>query len=444
MAATVSDDFLRSIDTLLARVYIEHGIRGDVADDCRSIVFSSKRRNRTVALSWDSYTRPGEISWHLDYSQDGTTSHGYDSVFPAEDPGSRTVGLISRLAQKSPSRTVDTKGKLAVIVFGWTMLVGTLALLKLLAVSTPGGAWTADDFPWAPLLSNAQQIANALTLGDLPLIIIGSFLNSPLPGLIVLFGIGMLFILHALPRITLSDDVLSWRAGAIYLFTMLAGFGTIALAPAPWNIVSWVVLIYFGFAVFKNYSVPWQLERWARFSRIVLISRFADRPSALAENPPDRVVTLGEVADELHTLALKLRKTALKKRDHALNSDSWNDGYFIARLTKIGLAADFRAAKRSRPANSRALGRRHVADVVWFRTQQWSLFRGIPLLTAVALAIVVLSPTPWIAPVCATSAGDARTVFVLPSGNPTFVDDTTRDVTALTSWDGYTFTPGSC
>ena len=403
-------------------------------------------RGHGIVLTWHRLGADGTIPWTLrTIDADGNTAEPLaEGAFPKDRLLFPGMSALSTLAEKPPVRTIAPKGKVAAAVFGGTMALVVFGLLRLVGISIPAAAWRGEaDFPsLAHILQTVQQVTASLDLGDLPTILAGTVVNMPALGLGILAATSFLLSQQTLPQIGIGDDLVSGRALAMYTVTILCTVGSILLTPFPWNLATGALALFLLHAVLLISTIPWQLDRWITFARHLRIDPWADRPAIAADEHDGQRPTLGQGAEVLEHRAEKLRTRMWKKRDKAFTR-RFQRTYLESRTIRITLGIEARASRRGRMANMRWIIARVRFDDLQFRLRHVVL-RALPFATALAVVVLALAPTPWIAPTCLTEAGDSTTVYVLPtSTTPAYLDDATRTFTH-TTWDGAELTVGAC
>jgi hypothetical protein len=432
------------------QAYIQHGLKGTSRTSKKGrqrLVFKGDDGER-VTLSWQVQPSVDAVRWSIRYREPGQSNMEPDDLvkgeFPTRDPAVRALTFISTLAPKPPSKVIAPKGRLVTIIYSGTMLLALFALGHIFAVSAPPGDSADLLATMSSAFATMQQVMNSLSFADLPTVIVGTFMNQPGLGLAIIAAISFMFLLHTMPQIGLPNDVLRPRALVIMGITIFSAIAAIVLSPFPWNLVLLAPVAYYTFAFLSVQRVAQRLDNWLRFTREILLAADADSPVQLAEQQPDgHQPTFREIAHHLEEQILRIRKRLWKQRDAFFDNKVNNAAYFEVRTLKMLLAYEIRSNRRGRAPNQKTFRRIYTWDDRHIGFRNHVTYSWLPLGTVIAALLLMIAPTPWIAPSCMSHAGNDSTVYVLP-GNPAFLTDSTRKLTLLTSWDGYSIRPGSC
>lgn len=412
----------------------------------QSLSFTSEDGDRQVVLRWTP--RPGgeNVDWEILFRDtkefEELVSLGTGDILTS-DPSKRFVRLLSLLVPQFPHRVLRPKGKLVATVFGWTLALATLSLLRLIGVAIPPSAWDDGNLPpVSSVVDTVQQLTRTLTLSDLPMLVVGSFVNSPVIGLLIVAAAGFSFLMYSLPQIGTSRDLLGGRAIAVYMFAVVPAACAVAIAPWPTNLLIVALAIACATSQLVVGTIPWQLHRWMQLSRRVVATGLEDWP-AVRTREPAPYETLGDGAALVHQRAVTIQKKIWKKRDKALTAVVQR-AYQEGRQLRIDLAFDLRAAIRGRAAPSARILVAKIANTLpfWLRSTIFQAWQGLILL---GLVVLMLTPEPWIAPSCISGPDGESTVYLLAdSDQPTYLDGDRRSVIQASSWDGLELSAGAC
>lgn len=438
---------------MLARVregaFVKYGLSGVLtrAFPTSSLSFFSADDERHFTLAWEADPKGKNVHWAIFYRNtedtDSLVELDHGDILSA-DPTKRFVRYLATLVPEFPRKTLHPKGRFFATIFGWTLALATLSLFRLIGSSLPPSVWSGEsEFPDpSAVVSTVQQLARTLSLGDLPMLVAGSFVNSPVAGLLIIASIAFSFVLYTMPQIGTSRDLVSDRALVVYLAALVPTAFAAMIAPWPVKIGIIVLAAWCLMSQLIVGTIPWQLERWLVFSRRTSVSAAAQSPVGHAWRSLE-YETLGQGADLLLERATLIRRKIWKKRDKGLTSDVQRM-YTDTRQLRIDLAFDARAAHRGRRAPSAWVTFIKIVDTIPFQLRGL-LIRLLPAGTVLAVVALMLGPTPWIAPSCITHDGEASTVYLLTnSDQPTYLKDTERVVVQASSWEGFTLTSGSC
>lgn len=443
VALRFSDD----LELLQRHAFIDYGLVAQPQRTTGELEFQGQNNRDRIVLTWSTSRDGNVIRWSLHRPRAGGKQNESlsEGVFPQKSVFIPGMGALATITETPPVRTIAPTGKLAATVFGGTMALVVLSLMRLIGVSIPPQAWQdADLFPPLPeIVSTVQQVAGSLSFGDLPMILAGSVFGSPALGLGVLAVVSFLFTIHTLPQIGIGDDLVTGRAIAMYSVAVVCAMGCIAMSPFPWNLVVTAGAAYLVYAVLLVFTIPWQLSRWLRFARRLQLLRWSNATSIVADEHEGHRVTLGDGAEELERRAGKLRKRVWKKRDKAFTKP-FQRAYFEARTLRIALGIESRAARRGQKPSISVIHFINRADDLLFGLRT-SVLRALPFATVIGVFVLALSPTPWIPPTCITQGDTSTTAFLLPNGPaPAYLDDVTRTVELLPSWAAVDVAAGAC
>lgn len=445
IAAWFAEEMIR----LEREMYVHTGIRAkrERTDGGGAKSLFRRRKGRDeVVVAWDRPDKATGIRWTLRTTDaDGETKKFVEGIFPAKRFYLHGLVAMSSLSEAPPTRLIAPKGRVTLAIFGGTMVLVVFGLLRLIGISLPSAVLLsgADAPPLAQVLQTMQQVTSSLTFGDLPMLVAGTVVNMPAFGLGVLAAISFLLTIHALPLVGVGDDLITGRAIAMLAVTVFCALGSIVLTPFPWNLLTGVIAVILAIGVLAIFTIPAQLNRWGKFARRLETSDVADVENLVSGETDGKRATLGQSAVELAKLTAKLRKDTWKKLDKALTRPFQN-AYFSACCLRIALGVEARAAEKERTPSVGWINARINAVVVGFKVRE-VLFGMLPLATVGAAIALAIAPTPWIAPTCLDQGGKTATVYVLPKrATPAYLDDATRTVVMLPSWNGVTLTAGAC
>lgn len=370
-------------------------------------------------FSWNS-----KLEWSLTSHVDGLSDER-SGVFPASKFDYQLFIAGRRVRAFPPKMPAETNGVLRFVV-GVIPVAAIIVLIRVMAIT-----FREDRRDVSAWMGNAQQVLMAFGFDDWLNLSLGTVLANPVPATLLVCVTSLVLFNRQTDGYTFEHDGLDWRTGVIMASGFTALTGALTLAPGWLKVVIAVVTLAFLY-VRRVVNPVGDLKR----SRLVGTA-FANR------SDPGRDFTLrhagGERSEQYNTrdagTFLRTETDALLTDLYVRRAGALDDPNFRSRWARVGTLADvlayFRAEETS-TRRGRAVRAKRRFDSWVFEQRALNGMLALVVVVAVPAAFLMLSPTPWMPPVCLQGSGSAATAFALGGSPEAYLLDETREVVFTT------------
>lgn len=443
---SIYEGFTGELNYILSEAYLETGdepVEASPADMDARWTLGDDGSTR-LAIEWDLPRDQREpVPWRITYAKRGHPKVE-SGTYPQDKPLHAFAHIRDALSPPAKRAQIRPKGRLVSVLLSATMGLVALVLIRALAISMPTQP-VVGAFGHAAATS--QQILSHLSFGDLPMVLVGTFVNEPVIGLVALGALSFSLFAITTPVVQFSKDIVTWRAGLLLLTSAASIASAASLVALPWTalILASTVMISGCFVISQrlDQELTKCLHEAHRFDKELRDAGLQEHTSSLMHSEFDEHLSLTALSQHVASCAKQLRTKVRRHRDRALKKRHASHLYRESRIMHRVLVEERRALASGRPVDERRFRR-------WLRwnPRLWSATRSIAFaapvwVTIAAVLYLLISPTPWNALECFREGASSTAVATIDHAL-TYFDTRSRQVITLTDDQISQLAPGAC